>query len=73
MTATDEVNQPHALLAALRYAAMGLRVLPIRPSSKAPMLGEWPTRATTDPDTIRGWGGKKPRSTFVPTPKAMRE
>ena len=28
MTAADEVNQPHALLAALRYAAMGLRVLP---------------------------------------------
>ena len=73
MTATDEIDQPHALLAALRYAAMGLRVLPIRPASKAPMLLDWPTRASVDPDTIRGWGGKKPHSTFVPTPKAMRE
>ena len=73
MTATDEVNQPHALLAALRYAATGLRVLPIRPASKAPMLLDWPTRASVDTGTIRGWCRKKPRSTFVPTPKAMRE
>ena len=61
MTAAD-IDQPNTLLAALRYAAMGLRVLPIRPSSKAPMLGEWPTRATTDSDTIRGWWAQRPQA-----------
>ena len=61
MTAAD-IDQPNTLLAALRYAAMGLRVLPIRPASKAPMLGEWPTRATTDPDTIRGWWAARPQA-----------
>ena len=62
MTAADEVNQPHALLAALRYAAIGLRVLPIRPASKAPMLLDWPTRASVDPDTIRGWWHQRPQA-----------
>lgn len=61
MTAA-EVDQPHVLPAALRYAAMGLRVLPIRPVSKAPMLNDWPTRATTDPDTIRGWWTRAPQA-----------
>ena len=61
MTAA-EIDQPNTLLAALRYASMGLRVLPIRPASKAPMLGEWPTRATTDADTIRGWWAQRPQA-----------
>ena len=61
MTAAD-IDQPNTLLAALRYAHLGLRVLPIRPASKAPMLGEWPTRATVDPDTIRGWWAQRPQA-----------
>jgi Bifunctional DNA primase/polymerase, N-terminal len=61
MTAA-EVDQPNVLLAALRYASMGLRVLPIRPVSKAPMLNDWPTRATTDSDTIRGWWARAPQA-----------
>lgn len=62
MTAAHEVDQPNALLAALRYASIGLRVLPIRPKTKQPMLVDWPTRASTDPDTIRGWWARAPQA-----------
>ena len=58
----DPVDQPNALLAALRYASMGLRVVPIRPATRAPMLTDWPERATTDPDTIRGWWARRPQA-----------
>ena len=40
---------------ALRYAALGLRVVPIRPGAKAPALSEWVTHATNDLDTITAW------------------
>lgn len=61
MTAeAHEPATPLALPAALRYAQHGLRVVPIRPASKAPMLAEWPDRATSDPDTIRDWWTRRP-------------
>lgn len=61
MTAeAHEPATPLALPAALRYAQLGLRVVPIRPLSKAPILAEWPDRATTDPDTIRDWWQRRP-------------
>ena len=40
---------------ALRYAATGLRVLPIRPGAKVPALTAWTDAATTDPATITSW------------------
>ena len=40
------------LEAALRYAALGRRVMPLKPGEKVPALSHWPQRATTDPDTI---------------------
>lgn len=46
-------NDPAAW--ALRYAALGLRVVPIRPGAKAPALNQWVTHATNDPDTITSW------------------
>ena len=41
---------------ALRYAARGLRIIPIAPGEKYPRgITEWETKATNDPDTIRHW------------------
>ncbi len=41
---------------ALRLAAKGLPVFPLKPGAKAPpLVGSWPTEATTDPDKIRSW------------------
>lgn len=41
--------------AALWYATRGLRVHPLRPASKLPLLSEWQRRATTDVATIAEW------------------
>jgi putative DNA primase/helicase len=45
------------VLEALRYAALGFRVVPLHRRSKSPILKRWPERATTDPDTIIKWFG----------------
>lgn len=44
--------------AALRYAARGWRVLPLK--GKIPTLNDWPTRASTDPQEIRCWWNQQP-------------
>lgn len=41
--------------AARGYAALGLRLFPLKPSSKLPAITEWPTKATVDSDTVSGW------------------
>ena len=41
------------LAAALRLAARGFRVFPLEPGTKLPAIGDWPNRATTDPDRIQ--------------------
>jgi hypothetical protein len=41
--------------AAAWYAARGLRVLPLRPGSKVPLVSEWPRLATTDTRQIGSW------------------
>jgi hypothetical protein len=43
------------LNAALRYAELGLRVIPLQDRSKKPRILGWPERATTDQTVIRGW------------------
>jgi hypothetical protein len=48
-------DAPRALLEALRCAALGLKVVPLFPKTKTPFLKRWPTRATTDPETISSW------------------
>jgi hypothetical protein len=48
-------DAPRFLDAALEYAAMGWRVLPISPRGKVPLLKDWQTKATTDEDAIIGW------------------
>ena len=40
---------------ALRFAAMGLPIFPIKPNAKTPAHKGWQQEATTNPDTIRGW------------------
>lgn len=41
------------LAAALEYASLGYRVLPLKPGSKIPDLRHWPEEAGSDPGTIR--------------------
>lgn len=44
------------LKAALEYAQLGFRVLPLKPGTKVPDLRHWPEEASTDPDAIaRHW------------------
>lgn len=43
------------LAAALRYASIGLRVVPIQPGAKRPTLNAWQDAATTDRATIESW------------------
>ena len=45
--------------AALRYAALGFRIVPC--IGKQPTLKNWPSEATTDSGTIERWWGENPR------------
>ncbi|MHB8372248.1 MAG: VapE domain-containing protein [Thermoplasmataceae archaeon] len=45
---------------AIRLADAGLRVLPLRPGKKIPMLSDWPQKATTEADQIRSWWAETP-------------
>lgn len=56
----DEPN--NLLAAALSYAGRGWRVHPLYPRDKIPRLNDWPTRATCDPEIIRGWWARWPSS-----------
>jgi hypothetical protein len=41
--------------AALRLASKGMRVFPLWPRTKEPLIRGWPGKATTDPNIITGW------------------
>lgn len=52
----DPEPTPNAALAcALRYAAVGMRVLPIPAGRKHPPMAAWQDAATTDPAIITAW------------------
>jgi hypothetical protein len=46
------------LEAALGYADLGLRLVPLREKSKKPRQRGWPGKATVDPRLIKGWPRK---------------
>lgn len=48
--------------AAIGYAKLGFRVLPLKPGTKEPLIADWPNNATTDEATIRGWWAKWPKA-----------
>jgi hypothetical protein len=48
--------------AALAYARRGLRVHPVVPGEKLPLLEDWPNRATLDPTTITSWWRRWPNA-----------
>jgi hypothetical protein len=41
--------------AALQLASKGMRVFPLWPGTKEPLIKDWPKRATTDINVVRGW------------------
>lgn len=53
-------DSPSLMASALQYASMGIPVHPLLVGGKAPRWRDWPDRATTDPDTIRGIWGRAP-------------
>lgn len=53
---------PRGLEFALKIAARGYRVHPVRWPSKAPILKDWPTKASTDPSEIEKMWRTRPRS-----------
>ena len=44
-------REPFLLRCALRIAADGMPVFPLRPHTKVPAIERWPQHASTDPDT----------------------
>ncbi len=48
-------GRPPVLTAALGYAAIGLRVIPLRPRTKVPCFRGWPRLATCDPGVLTAW------------------
>jgi len=55
MPADDGLRPDDMLTWALRYAACGLRVVPIKPGGKHPNITAWQKAATTDHDIINSW------------------
>lgn len=57
MTAAEHTDDDDGspLEAALYYASLGWRVLPIRPGGKHPPMNSWQHAATTDPAVITNW------------------
>ncbi len=48
---------------ALGYAQkLGLRVIPLKPGTKEPLINDWPNKATTDEGQIREWWKKWPNA-----------
>jgi hypothetical protein len=59
----EHQSMPDELIkAALRYAARGWRVIPLRRVSKRPLISGWQIKATTDPKTIRHWWEEWPHA-----------
>lgn len=53
------------LNAALGYAELGYRVLPVAPGSKRPLLRDWPTAASADPAVIEKWFSEHPNANIA--------
>jgi hypothetical protein len=51
----DPTTEPAALEAALHYASLGLRVIPIAPGRKHPPVPEWQKAATCERAIIKAW------------------
>lgn len=50
---------------ALKYAQMGIYVIPIKPGEKTPLLKNWQDRASANAEKIREWWGKHPNANIA--------
>ncbi len=50
---------------ALRFAANGTRVIPLRPNSKEPLISDWKRNASANPDQIRQWFEEYPNCNYA--------
>jgi hypothetical protein len=50
------------LRAAVDYVKIGLRVIPLYDRRKEPRIMAWPSKATTDPNVVKGWFKEWPES-----------
>lgn len=55
-------GDPTLLNEALRYASLGLRVIPCEPGGKKPLLRSWQHKASDNPDVIRQWWARYPNA-----------
>ena len=58
--------------AALELAARGYRIFPCRCREKKPLIDTWQTRATTDPNYIKGWWAKSAYNIGLATGEGSR-
>ena len=64
--AVSWANQMTKLDAALLYASLGIKVFPLAPKTKRPLLkGSWKDHATTDKDQIRDWWNNLPEANIA--------
>ncbi|MGB9446591.1 MAG: bifunctional DNA primase/polymerase, partial [Candidatus Acidiferrum sp.] len=52
--------KPSLVEAALGIARQGTPVIPCHPLNKSPLIDDWPNKASTNEETIRGWWDKWP-------------
>jgi len=55
-----KIRAGRLLSSALSYAEHGFHVFPLQPGRKEPLIRDWPSRATSDPITIREWWRRYP-------------
>src|SRR4051794_9269238 len=55
LLARTDYENPSLVYAALDYAALGLRVIPLGERRKRPWMKNWPERGTCDPAQIVRW------------------
>jgi len=55
MNENTTTNQDSRFNQALRFASLGIRVIPLKPNTKEPLLIDWPHKASADPIQIGQW------------------
>jgi hypothetical protein len=62
---TSESKELNRFNHALNFVARGIRIIPLRPNTKEPLITDWKRNASADPDQIRKWFDQYPDCNFA--------
>ncbi len=62
---TSESKELNRFNHALNFVARGIRIIPLRPNTKEPLITDWKRNASADPDQIRKWFDQYPGCNFA--------